>query len=268
MLSTKVLIVNADDFNSNADRCRGILDAATHGIVSSTTVLSNLELTPTIIEELKAVLQGAVGVHLNVTYGKPLCSDTSSLCDAGGNFYPKPLAWRRALLRGFRLPEVEREFAAQIEALQAAGIQPSHIDSNNHLHVFPGFPEIICRLAKRYGIERVRVPAESTLARKPLFLKLLSRSARRCFSNAGLRTTRHFAGVSFPNCGSSDSMLQFLRTLPEGSTELMCHPGLFPENGSSFSTPDRLEEHAVLMDEKVKDTVAQAGIRLTSFLAL
>ena len=205
-MSSHYLIVNADDYNTDSERNRGILQAARDGMVTSVSVIAGMPWDDTVIE-LKNILGRRIGLHLNLTQGKPLAAGLKTLVNEYGFFYPRQTAWRKALLGTFDMKEVEEEFAAQIEHLTAAGITPDHIDGNNHIHVFPGIARVAGSLAQRYGISRIRLPQETfsrwkqwiqPKALKKYFIGLLSCRARPLFKSCGLRFTDHFAGIQFP----------------------------------------------------------------------
>ena len=268
------LIVNADDYNTDANRNRGIVEAARRGIVTSTSVLVNVGWPEGALSELKAVFDTRVGVHLNMTKGRPLCQAVESLIGADGSFFAKPIAWRKALNNGFDHRQVEREFAAQIQALLATGIKPDHIDGNNHMHIFPKIVQVTARLAVEFGIRRVRLPLEPLSwslmqpgARgfvKKCFLSLLALRARVVFRNAGLSFPDRCAGLHVPDMRYEARLIGFLERLPAGTTELMCHPG-YQSADNAFSTADRQRELASVAAAGVADAVRNNTIRLIAF---
>jgi len=271
----KRLIVNADDFNTDGERSQGILTAIRQGIVTSASVLTNLEGTEErriALEDLAASGAG-MGVHLNLTKGRPLCAHTTSLTMQGGCFFSKPAAWRRALARAYDPREAEQEFAAQIQALFAAGFTPDHIDGNNHLHVFPGLAGVAAAAAGSFGIRRIRLPLEPlfwSLRRpgrsviKKCFISLLSLRAEKIFRRAGLCFPERCAGLHAPDPAEEKSLVDFLNRLPCGTTELMCHPG-YASQASAYSTVDREKELAVLTSAAARASVADNRISLISF---
>ncbi len=271
----KSLIVNADDFNFDRERSLGILEAARQGIVTSVTVMTSRSWDQGLTDQLKATFNGAIGVHLNLSEGRPLVAGATSLTDSGGMFFPKTQAWRRALSGGYHPAEVEAEWRAQIEMAFSRGIVPSHLDGHNHLHVFPGLAEVVARLARRFGIQRVRLPVEGLWGRpghrgiKGAFLRRLAMQARPVLSGAGLVFPEHFAGIHWPRPGRVEELLELLRALPAGTTELMCHPGYAAaRDGAGFSSSRREEELAALTNPVVLDEVRRQGIRLVSFADL
>jgi chitin disaccharide deacetylase len=275
-MSVRCLIVNADDYNTDAQRNRGILEAATQGIVTSISVLANtplLEMNPPGLRDTTSI---GFGIHLNLTKGTPLSTCVKSLVTVNGQFLNKREAWRRALTAGFDLSEVKNEFAAQITRLLQAGIVLDHIDGNNHIHVFSGIAEVVAQLAKEFGITRIRVPWErfnrwGDLCRagglKKLFLRCVAQRAARVFTDYGLTSPDHFAGLQFPRVDDYKSLVRFLRTLPPGTTELMCHPG-YRNPCSPFSSVARERELGALIHPEVIKTTVESGIRLSRFADL
>ena len=79
----KKLIVNADDFGLSEGVCLGILKAHRDGILTSTTCMMNMENIEKYLEMTKAYPNLGLGVHLNITVGKPLTK--VSFIDEKGN---------------------------------------------------------------------------------------------------------------------------------------------------------------------------------------
>ena len=272
----KYLIVNADDYNTDSERNRGILQAARDGMVTSVSVIASMPWDDTVIE-LKNMLGRRIGIHLNLTQGKPLIAGLKTLVNEYGFFYPRQTAWRKALLGKFDLQEVEEEFAAQIEHLTAAGIAPDHIDGNNHIHIFPGIARVAGSLAQHCGISKIRLPQETfsrwkqwiqPRALKKYFIGLLSCRARPLFKGCGLRFTDHFAGIQFPAVAQAASLKAFLARVPEGTTELMCHPGYQNRAKNPFSTSERERELEALTCDDVLREVRRRNIQLISYSEL
>ncbi len=272
-MATKQLIINADDFNSDPERNRGILEASDNGIVTSTTVLSNLPLDSKTLTKLKATFKRGIGIHLNITKGTPLCPGLSTLIDQNGQFIDKQTAWKKALSRLYDPDELLKEFSAQIEMLLDSGIIPDHIDSNNHLHIFPVLADITAKIAKKYKIKYIRVPREtfifsdlkiSKLFIKKYFIYSLSLIAKKFFQKTGLIFPDHFNGIAFPSINSKESMIKFIHNLPQGTTELMCHPG-YESDINPFSNIDRKNELLSLTDKLIIKEIKKHNIDLISF---
>jgi predicted glycoside hydrolase/deacetylase ChbG (UPF0249 family) len=88
--------------------------------------------------------------------------------------------------------------------------------------------------------------------------------AKKFFVKAGLRFPDHFNGIAVPSLLSKKSMLKFIKQLPPGITELMCHPG-YPSSGNLFSNSDREKELLILTDKDIMSEIKMNNIELISF---
>jgi len=273
MTNERLLIINADDYNTDPARNRGIIEAAGKGALTSVSVLTNMPGLDDALYSLEQVLGPSIGVHLNLTRGKPLSSQVQSLTGPQGDFLTKERSWRRAMCGGYILDEIRREWSAQIEAFCRTGRQPDHLDGNNHLHIFPGCAAVCAQLALRYNIRRVRLPLEplhvfglpGRSGLKRMFLAALSMHARSLFFASGLSMPDRIFGIAFPEAGNSDSLCHFLKKLPSGVNELMCHPGYPAISTHLFSNSERERELAALTSTAVRQTVIDEQIRLISY---
>ena len=284
------LIVNADDLGWTDGVNRGILEAFRTGIVTSTSLLANGTAFMDAIEAAKSAPRLAVGVHLNLSDGDPVADRESvtSLLDDDGRLAdgPERLLWKRAR-RGLILDEVEEEWDAQIQRVRDAGIRPTHLDGHKHVHMLPGLFEIALRLAKKHGIEAIRVSLEESSLRAALAsgsqhragvvmkqgvqargLKLLARDARKHASRMGIATADYFCGIAQTGELTLEGVEQLLKSLPEGTTELICHPGYADDALQKTATrlqASRQKELEILTDTRIRNLVASQGIRLIDY---
>lgn len=230
----KRLIVNADDFGLCASVNRGILEAHRDGIVTSATILAN---APGFEDAAALARDGpglGVGVHLNLTRGRPVSrpADVPSLVRGDGRFAHTP----GALARGrMAMEDVRREWAAQIARVRSAGIAPTHLDSEKHVHFLPVLLAAAVGLAREHGIRAIRGGAEAgLLARlaptnpqwyKAVALAALGRRARRRIVAAGLRAPDRLLGIIDSGRLNAGGLGRLLDGLPDGVAELICHPG-------------------------------------------
>ena len=278
------LIVNADDFGLHAAVNRGILAAHTEGIVSSTSLMAGGAAFDDAVRIARHCPQLGVGVHLTLVGASPLLpvAEVSSLLDEAGDFYGSyPLFIKRFLRGKIRLAEVERELAAQIDRVCMAGIQPSHLDSHQHLHVVPGIAGIVLKLARRFSIRAIRIPAEPLLffgGKAPSLgrvigrtgLTLLAEVFRRQAVGAGFAVTGHFFGMLSGGQMNQAALLSILQSLPEGDSEIMVHPGDGDESlAEKYSWGYHwTEELQALCSGEVKTSVGQQKIQLISYREL
>jgi chitin disaccharide deacetylase len=286
----KNLIVNADDLGWTAGVNRGILEAFHHGIVTSTSLLANGAAFDEGVEAARTAPGLGIGVHLNLTDGPPVADRESvaSLLNESGEFAgsPESLLLRRAR-RGLLLQEVESEWDAQIQKIRAAGIAPTHLDGHKHVHMLPGLFEIALKLAKQHEIGAIRVSLEASSLRAALSsglqknsgmvmkqgvqargLKLLARDARQLAERAGISTADYFCGIAQTGELTREGVMQFVKNLPDGTTELMCHPGY--ADAALQKTATRLQdsrqtELEILTDTGIRNLVASLGIRLIDY---
>jgi predicted glycoside hydrolase/deacetylase ChbG (UPF0249 family) len=248
-MSTRTLIVNADDFGLTGGVSRGILAAHRGGIVTSTTVIVTRPIDPALIEELLASGLG-VGLHLNLTFGPPISSPwrVPSLVDAEGTFVRDPSeAARRA-----SKDEARIELGTQIDVFRKLiGRFPTHLDTHHHVGCHQPILELILDFAAAL---KVPVRSQNDLART---------AARR----RKLRTPDHFVGDAGPEpYWTTERVLDQLAALPAGVTEAMTHPGHYDEElaGSRYGK-QRDVELAALIDRRAREMIEREGIRLAHF---
>jgi hopanoid biosynthesis associated protein HpnK len=283
------LIVNADDLGWTAGVNRGVAEAHRNGIVTSASLLANGEAVAEAVELARDTNGLGVGVHLNLNDGPPVAPRESvpSLVNDSGEFEggPDGLLLKIAT-RGLAMREVEIEWEAQISKVRNAGIEPTHLDGHKHVHMLPGLFEIALRLAKRHGIGAIRVSHEASGLRAALStgasraavvlkqgvqargLKLLARDARDQAERAGVSTADYFCGIAQTGELTKEGVARLLRSLPEGTTELMCHPGYADEALRKTATrlqASRQKEVEILTDMEIRNLVASQGIRLIDY---
>ena len=282
------LIVNADDLGWTEGVNRGIAEAHHHGIVTSASLLANGCAFESGVDLAMTTPGLGVGVHLNLSDGPPVADPetVTSMVNDQGEFAggPEGLLLRLAR-RSVALEEVEREWDAQIQKIRDTGIRPTHVDGHKHVHMLPGLFELALRLAKRHGIEAIRVAHEESSLRVALAagatkgsvvkqgvqargLKLLAPDAREQAERAGLATADYFCGIAQTGELTREGVLRFLEVLPQGTTELMVHPGYM--DAQLEKSPTRLKgsrqtEVAILTDMHIRNLVASQGIRLIDY---
>ena len=283
------LIVNADDLGWTAGVNRGIAEAHRHGIVTSTSLLANGSAFADGVKTASELPGLGVGVHLNLSDGAPIApaERVKSLLNEDGEFAGGPESLlMRLTTKSVQAKEVEREWDAQIEKVRGAGIRPTHLDGHKHVQMLPGLFGIALRLAKRHGIAAVRVSHEASPLRTALSdgnessgvtlkqgvqargLKLLARDAREKAERAGISTADYFCGIAQTGVLTKAGVQKLLSSLPEGTTELMCHPGYADEELRKSHTrlqESRQTELEILTDKTIRKSVAELGIRLINY---
>jgi predicted glycoside hydrolase/deacetylase ChbG (UPF0249 family) len=268
---------------------RGVAEAHRNGIVTSASLLANGAAFAEAVDLARETRGLGVGVHLNLNDGPPVAPRESvpTLMNDAGQFEggPDGLLLKIAT-RGLSMREVESEWDAQIRKVRDAGVEPTHLDGHKHVHMLPGLFEIALRLAKRHGIGAIRVSHEASSLRTALStgerraavvlkqgvqargLKLLARDAREQAERAGVSTADYFCGIAQTGELTKEGVARLLRSLPDGTTELMCHPGYADEALRKTATrlqASREKEVEILTDTEIRNLVASQGIRLIDY---
>jgi chitin disaccharide deacetylase len=289
----KKLIVNADDFGLTKRVSEAIVDAHRRGIVTSTTLMANGAAFGTATALSRQMPRLGIGVHLNLSEGMPVspASRIPSLLNARGRLHLTPgRLWKAIATRRVRLADVEAELRAQIAKIHRAGILPTHFDGHKHVHMVPGVSDIVVRLAQEFSVSSVRCPLEeppglfhmldgrgssrSSILKQYLVgrgLSALARRFRQKLADAGLACPTHFYGLSQTGFLNARGILEVLRQLPEGTSELMCHPGYVDfelvRTGTRLLAEREIEASA-LRSRLITSFLADSGIRLVNYKAL
>jgi hopanoid biosynthesis associated protein HpnK len=273
------LIINADDFGLCRGVNRAVIEAHTTGVLTSATIMANMPASDEAIELTKKTPTLGVGVHLNVSEGKPLSTDSAvqPLLDDSGKF--KYSAYKLAfktLANKKILKAVEVELAAQISSIIDRGIKPTHLDSHKHFHCFPPVYRIVCSLANDFGIGAIRWPWEPAtvcfgdwppvdfadkmrafLARQMALS--CQRQDRRFIKNDVFFGTAHTGRID-DAFWSEVSKTQFV-----GVAEAMTHPGYLEGLENTRLLEQREVELKWLCDPSTKQTLAEAGLELINY---
>lgn len=151
----KKLIINADDLGFSLGVNHAILKANTEGFLSHASLMANTEYFDHAIEEIIPQSKKLkIGVHINLTCAKALFSD-NILTENGllNNTFVKLLFKYKSKKV---LQSIEKEIELQLLKIKEKGIQISHIDGHEHVHVIPSINKIVRKLAKKHDIPRIR----------------------------------------------------------------------------------------------------------------
>ena len=276
----KQLIVNADDLGLTPAVNRGIVRAFQNGIVTSTSLL----VTGSAFEDAVVLARQNpkldVGLHLTLVEERAVLGPDvlPTLVDETGRF-PRTSGEfiRRAILGGINWLEVEREIAAQIALFQETGLRLSHVDSHQHLHMFPPVFRIVRRLAGWVENVWVRNPAgpwrkshDMPMRRwaQGLGLNLTCLSARRIQDGPALQMPDGMYGFEVSGRLTRRVLEEILRKIPDGLYELICHPGeddVVTRTRYSHWGYQWAEELDALTAPETQAVLKERGIALTSF---
>jgi hopanoid biosynthesis associated protein HpnK len=187
----------------------------------------------------------------------------------------------------FLRPSVQRQVAAeiraQLEAFQKTGLPLDHVNGHHHFHQHPTVMRIILELSQEFGIKAVRVPYEPFIdswrargeglsRRLTNWLFPLNRTARmkRLLKAADIRYNDTIFGLNDSGRMNSHAVQQFLAHLPEGVSELYCHPATSRWTGADNLPTEYLceQEFRALVDVASIAALQESGARKTTFTAL
>ncbi len=284
------MIVNADDLGWTEGVNRGVAEAHRNGIVTSASLLANGAAYASGVKVARTTPGLSVGVHLNLNDGEPIAPQelVTSLLNESGEMQGRPESLLlRLARRSVPLHEIELEWDAQIQKVRDSGIEPTHLDGHRHVQMLPGLFEIALRLAKKHGIAAIRISHEESSLRAALSagakqkgtvvmrqgvqargLKLLAPDAHEKAERAGIATADYFCGIAQTGEMTREGVMRLLEILPEGTTELMCHPGYMDAALAKSATrlqASRQMELEILTGTEIRNLVASQGIRLIDY---
>ena len=232
-MSPRSLIVNADDFGRSPGINRGIVETHERGIVTSASLMV---LWPAAAEAAAyARARTVLSVGLHVDLGEWTCCNGS---------------WRKVYERVDATDRhaVEHAVNAQLDRCrELLGRDPTHLDSHQHVHREEPVRSILSRAA-----DQLRVP-----------LRDLAPAIRHHGGFYG----QNARGEPLPELIRASSLVASLRRLPDGVTELGCHPGYADDVETMYREERRLEVDALCAAE-VRQVLAEEKIRLISFSEL
>jgi hopanoid biosynthesis associated protein HpnK len=235
------LIVNADDFGLTNGVNRAVADLQCAGVLTSTTLMARAGATDAAIALARATPALGVGCHVVLVDGEPVLPgrEIPSLIDPRtGAFRVSLIPFLSRLFTGrIRSEEIEAEARAQIQALQSNGLRITHIDAHKHTHMFPRVLRAVLRAARAGGIRAVRNPFEPAWAVRAAagaawaraaevtVLRWLKPACGKIIAEEGFATTDGTIAMVGTGVLNAGMVRRLLKDLPEGTWELVTHPG-------------------------------------------
>jgi len=265
----KRLIINADDYGRSPDISRGVREAHLRGVVTSTTCMMNIPTTAADIAlALKETPRLGMGVHLVLTMGKPILprEKVRTIVDKNGdNRKYNPFLANVPYLNS---EEVKAEWRAQIEAfVKAAGRNPTHLDSHHHSSYFsPELFRTMLELAKEYGCA-IRFPFSNEIWSE---MEETAKHVPALIGQFDPRRPDWFTADFYDERATPENLLNILNSLPDGTSEIMCHPGYVNDDFVSESVYNRQRERElkIVTEPAIKKAIQANGIELINFASL
>jgi predicted glycoside hydrolase/deacetylase ChbG (UPF0249 family) len=230
MNARSYLIVNADDFGYSASVNRGIVQAHERGIVTSTSLMVRWPGAPEAGAYLKTHASLVAGLHVDL-----------------GEWAYRNGEWVALyhVVDTHDRAAVQAEVRRQLDVFgQLSSQKPSHLDTHQHVHQREPTRSILTQIGEELGIP----------------VRHFSPGIRYCGDFYGQTTE----GDAYADAISVESLLQLLRALAPGFTELACHPGLGNDRNTMYDR-ERADELTVLCDTRIRTAIDELGIHLCSF---
>jgi chitin disaccharide deacetylase len=257
------LIITADDFGAAPEVNEAVEIAHRHGILTAASLMVSAPASADAVMRARRMPSLRVGLHLVLVEGRPMLSTgaVSLLVDKSGAFRSDMASLGCLLACSSRARrQLAAEITAQFEAFHATGLMLDHCNAHKHLHLHPVVAELLLTIGARFGLRAARVPLEERCliskiepkSRRPIpslivpFVVLLRRRVRA----AGLYTTDRVFGLEWSGQMTKYRLLEVIRALPSGASEIYLHPATGPYAGDAPGYRYR-DELAALIDPEV-----------------
>jgi predicted glycoside hydrolase/deacetylase ChbG (UPF0249 family) len=231
----RLLIVNADDFGLSSGVNAGVIEAHERGIVTSASLMVRWPGAAEAASYARGNRRLGVGLHADL-----------------GEWTWDGREWELAyeVVPTEDATAVSRELQLQLELFRdLVGRDPTHIDSHQHVHT---------------TLEGEATAAFRDLARKlGVPIRRMTPAIRFCGDFFGQTEF----GNPYPQAITVESLIEVIRGLHPGATELCCHPGSGSDFESSYRDERELELEA-LCDPRVRSALREERVELSSFAGL
>lgn len=284
-MNKKKIIVTADDLGLSEGINRGIITAYGSGLISCVSLVANGMAFDSAVRMIKG--SGLdIGAHLTFLEEKPVSDPAkiSNIVGAGGYFFQD---MARLIYKIYRcrnaLRDIEIEAKAQIEKILHSGLKLSFFNSHQHIHMLPNLFRRLTVIAGQYNIKAARLSNECMPVRNifsgtrdfskkagVFFLKFFSVLNQRWMVKNSLKHADHCAGILKSGHLDERAVLDVLKFIPDGVTEIIFHPGYFDESLFAYSHWHYhwQKELSALTSEAVKKFVFDHKIKITNFKSL
>jgi chitin disaccharide deacetylase len=276
---SKQVIITGDDFGLAIPVNEAIELAHREGVLTTTSLLVGEAAAADAAARAHRNPGLRVGLHVAVCDGRPTLppSEIPSLVNARGELRHPIDAMLQLLVFGW-LPshrrELEAEIRAQFEAFRALRLTPDHVNGHNNMQLHPVVLPVLMKVAHEYGVGAIRLPYEPLMAswraaRHSFLLRLCvwlvmrpwAAYVKRRLRRAGFVINDYLFGVF--DCGALDQTLmeRIIENLPEGLSEIHCHPATkrCAELDKTMPRYGHEAEFRALIHPRVREALAASG---------
>jgi len=278
--------VTGDDFGVALPVNEAVERANRDGILNTASLMVGGAAVDDAVARARRLPSLRVGLHLVLVRGQPVLPPERipDLVGPDGHFSTRLV---RAGFRYFFLPSVRAQLAAEIRAqferFRDTGLPLDHVNTHNHMHLHPTILGLILKVGRDFGLRAVRLPHEpfgaswrgtrDGLLRRvanDLLLRILIASHRRRMTRAGIAFNDYMFGMNDSGAMDRERLVGFLRNLPDGVSEIYCHPATGPWPGMEAEARSYrfADELAALTDAAVRSALTAQRIEPTAFSQL
>jgi len=263
------LIINADDLGFSKGVNEAIKKAHLEGFLTHASLMTNVSYFEDALENVIAKCPNLkIGVHLNLTCGKALYKDNILAKNTGfrNNFVNLLFKFKSQKV----LAHIEKEIEHQILTIQNKGIQISHIDGHEHVHIIPSINKIVRKLAEKYHIPRIREINEDfgesfkyngKTASMANYIKLFLLRFLSQF-NSDTKKVKFYSILNTCEI-NAENLFSYLENSHEKEVEIMLHPSLIELDRNEknldsrfidfLNSPYRTQEFELCFNTKFKE---------------
>jgi hopanoid biosynthesis associated protein HpnK len=279
----KRLVVTADDFGLSVPINEAVERAHCEGILSAASLMVGAPAVEDAVERAHKLPSLGVGLHLTLLNGRTVLppDQIPGLVGPDGRFFGDPFRIGVALYVSRELRrQAKAEINAQFERFRGTGLRMDHINAHRHFHLHPVVLQSILDIAPHFGKPPVRTPLEpfmpSFIAGRShvvsrffnsLFYFAHTRRMHRRLREAGIPSNDHLFGLNDSGVLNEPLLLRLLDHLPDGVSEIYCHPATRSWEGEDslpvYYRPER--ELEALLSTTVKKAMERRGLRPLSY---
>jgi hopanoid biosynthesis associated protein HpnK len=259
------LIVTADDFGLHDSVNEAVELAHRAGTLNAASLMVGAPAATDAVRRARQLPGLRVGLHLVLADGWSLLDGermSGEMLITAVRMFSMPAARRR----------LEAETRAQFAAFARTGLKLDHVNAHKHFHIHPTIFGVLLKVGRDYGTPPMRLPDE------PFWFAArggpMSGAANRlifpwiAFMRHRLRKDRifhndHLFGIAGSGGMNENRLLDILRRLPPGLSEIYLHPAT--RSGSviaeSMSQYRHADELAALLSPRVRTALGAIEVR-------
>lgn len=239
------LIINADDFGLSKSISDGIILGMREGYITSTSIMANMTWAEYAIKKALEYNIDCIGLHINLTVGKPILKN-DNLINNNGYFY-----YNKEQIKNPKLTyqDAYNEIMAQVNVISNYSdgkLKIDHLDTHHHLMNNPNIKQAIVDISQKLNLP-IRKYDNIQNIKCPDFL---------------------YKDFTINNV-SIDSIKQMIEKYKNDNVvvELMTHPGLIDEYTKTVTSYLNREKELLVLKES-KELGLFEEIDLVSFQQL